>query len=71
MPKNKEDAPLKNWAKFSTIAIQMGGTIFLGNLLGSWLDTQFQTTFLESVCTMLGVFLAMYIVIKAVMQLNK
>lgn len=71
MPKNKEDAPLKNWAKFSTIAIQMGGTIFLGNLLGSWLDSRFDTTYLEKVCTMFAVFLAMYIVIKAVMQLNK
>lgn len=71
MPKNKENAPLKNWARFSTIAIQMGGTIFLGNLLGSWLDSKFEKTYLESVCTMLAVFLAMYIVIKAVMQLNK
>ncbi|RMB57982.1 AtpZ/AtpI family protein [Dokdonia sinensis] len=71
MPQNKENAPLKNWAKFSTIAIQMGGTIFLGNLLGSWLDSKFEKTYLEGVCTMLAVFLAMYIVIKAVMQLNK
>ncbi len=71
MPKNKEDAPLRNWVKFSTIALQMGGTIFLGNLLGVWLDSKFNTSYLESICTMLAVFLAMYIVIKAVLQLNK
>lgn len=71
MPKQKGDAPLKNWARFSTIALQMGLTIYLGNLLGGWLDTKFETTFLESTVTLLAVFLAMYIVIKAVMQLNK
>lgn len=70
MPKQKEDAPLKNWARFSTIAIQMGLTIYIGNLLGSWLDTRFNTTILESVITLLAVFLSMYIVIKAVINLN-
>lgn len=71
MPKEKESAPLKNWARFSTIALQMGATIYLGNLLGGWLDTKFGTTFLESIVTLLAVFLSMYVVIKAVMQLNK
>jgi len=71
MEKNKENAPLKNWAKFSTIAFQMGGTIFLGNLLGSWLDKKLETTYLEKLCTLLFIFLSMYIVIKAVNRLNK
>lgn len=71
MPQNKGNAPLKNWAKFSTIAIQMGATIYLGNLLGSWLDSKFETNYLEEGVTLLSVFLAMYIVIKGVNQLNK
>lgn len=71
MTKEKGNTGLKNWAKFSTIALQMGITIYLGNLLGGWLDKKFETTFLESTVTLLAVFLSMYIVIKAVMQLNK
>lgn len=71
MPKNKEKGALRTWGRFSTIAIQMGVTIYLGNLLGGWLDKKLQTTFLESTITLLAVFLSMYIVIKAVMQLNK
>jgi len=71
MPKNKEKRALNNWAKFSTIAIQMGATIYLGNLLGLWLDKKFATTFLESTVTLLAVFLSMYIVIKAVMNITK
>lgn len=71
MQKEKKNAPLKNWAKFSTIALQMGLTIYLGNLLGGWLDKKFETSFLESTITLLAIFLSMYIVIKAVMQLNK
>lgn len=62
---------LKNWARFSTIAIQMGATIYLGNLLGKWLDNKFEKTFLESTVTLLSVFLAMYIVINAVIKFNK
>lgn len=71
MPKQKGDAPLKNWARFSTIALQMGATIYVGNLLGGWLDTKLKTTFLESTVTLVAIFLSMYVVIKAVLQLNK
>ena len=71
MSEKKPENQLSTWAKFSTIAIQMGGTIFLGNLLGSWLDTKFETTYLESTITLFAVFLSMYIVIRGVKQLNK
>lgn len=71
MSKEKEKFAFKSWARFSTIALQMGGTIYLGNLLGGWLDVKFKTAFLEPTITLLSVFLSMYIVIKAVMQLNK
>lgn len=71
MPKEKQSNPLKNWARFSTIALQMGVTIYLGNLLGRWLDKTLDTAFMESIVTLLAVFLSMYIVIKAVIHLNK
>ncbi|ANH59600.1 AtpZ/AtpI family protein [Dokdonia donghaensis] len=71
MPKEKENAPLKNWARFSTIALQMGVTIYLGNLLGVWLDQKFETTYLEKTVTLFAIFLSIYFVIKGVMRLNK
>ena len=71
MSEKKPENQLSTWARFSTIAIQMGGTIFLGNLFGGWLDKKFETTYLESTITLLAVFLPMYIVIRGVKQLNK
>ncbi|CAZ95828.1 AtpZ/AtpI family protein [Zobellia galactanivorans] len=62
---------IRTAAGFSGIAIQMGATIYLGNLLGAWLDVKFEKTFLEDTITLLAVFLSMYIVIKKVMTLNK
>ncbi|HAX15439.1 MAG TPA: hypothetical protein DIV44_03945 [Leeuwenhoekiella sp.] len=70
MSEKKPESPLKSWAKFSTVAIQMGVTIYLGNLLGSWLDGKFNTAFLEPAVTLLAVFLSMYVIIKAVKDLN-
>ncbi len=70
MSEKKPESLLKSWAKFSTVAIQMGVTIYLGNLLGSWLDGKFNTAFLEPAVTLLAVFLSMYVIIKAVKDLN-
>ena len=61
---------IRNAASLSGIAIQMGATIYLGNLLGSWLDGKFNTAFLEPAVTLLAVFLSMYVIIKAVKDLN-
>lgn len=63
--------PLRTAASLSGIAIQMGATIYLGNLLGGWLDVKFEKTFLEDTFTLLAVFLSIYLVIKKVMALNK
>ena len=70
MSNKKPESPLKSWAKFSTIAIQMGLTIYLGNLLGEWLDHKFETQFLEPLVSLLAVFLSMYVIIRAVKSLN-
>lgn len=62
---------LRAAASLSGIAIQMGATIYLGNLLGEWLDLKFEKTYLEDTLTLLAVFLSMYLVIKKVINLNK
>lgn len=71
MVKQKGNDQLKNWARFSTIALQMGLTIYLGNVFGAWLDTKFETTWLEQLVTLFAVFISIYLVIRGVMQLNK
>lgn len=70
MPK-KQKKILKNWAVFSGIGIQMGLIIFLGNLLGSWLDQKFSTTYLEITITLIAIFVAMFSVIIQVNRFNK
>ena len=67
----KKVSPLKNWAAFSGIGIQMGLTIYLGNLLGAWLDKKLQTLYLEDTITLIAVFSAMFMIINRVNKLNK
>jgi membrane protein DedA with SNARE-associated domain len=67
----KDSDLLRTAASLSGIAIQMGATIFLGNLLGEWLDQKFQKSFWEDTVTLLAVFLSIYLVIKKVMAMNK
>lgn len=59
------------WIVLSGIGIQMGITIFLGNLLGKWLDSSFELTFLEPTITILAIFISIYSVIKGVNKINK
>ena len=71
MVKNKEKKALKNWAVFSSIGLQMGLTIFLGNVLGAWLDQKFESSFLEETTTLIAVFASMFLIIYRVNRLNK
>jgi membrane protein DedA with SNARE-associated domain len=57
--------------RFTSTAFQMGGTIWLGNVLGEWLDTKYQTTYLENSITLLAVFISMYLVISQVLKMSK
>ena len=49
----------------------MGATIYLGNLLGNWLDSKYNQTFWENTITLVAVFLSMYMVIAQVLKLSK
>ena len=66
MPKNSSpnDNPLKALAKVSGMGIQMGLTIYGGNLLGRWLDQKMQWSFLEISLTLLAIAVAIYAMIK-------
>ena len=46
----------------------MGLTIYLGNLLGEWLDEKYNTTYWETSISLLAVFIAIYSVIKQVIN---
>tara|TARA_B110000211_G_C14025037_1_gene529400 strand:- start:633 stop:782 length:150 start_codon:yes stop_codon:yes gene_type:complete len=48
----------------------MGLTIYLGFLLGQWLDKTLATKFLEEIVTLLAIFLAMYSLIKQANKIN-
>ncbi|MCG2429997.1 AtpZ/AtpI family protein [Aequorivita xiaoshiensis] len=59
------------WIALSGIGIQMGLTIFLGNLLGRWLASTFELNFLEPTLTIAAIFLSIFSVIRGVNKLNK
>lgn len=49
----------------------MGGTIFLGNYLGKWLDVKYDKDFWETTITLFSVFASMYLVISQVIKVSK
>ena len=70
---NKKDAqkkPLNKAIALSGAGLQMGLTIYLGFLLGKWLDKTFELHFLTETITLLAIFLAMYSLIKQANRIN-
>jgi hypothetical protein len=69
-PKKK---PLNKWLQLINIPIQMGVVIFLFAYFGKWLDEQYGNLNEPNakIFTLVGVFLALYNVIRQVNQLNK
>ncbi|MCS4237081.1 MULTISPECIES: AtpZ/AtpI family protein [Myroides] len=61
------------WLSLINIPIQMGIIIYLSHRLGVWLDGKYELEggIANKICTLLGVGLALYQVIKQVNQLNK
>ncbi len=58
--------------RFTGIAFQMGATIYLGSLIGKWLDGKYPNDIelYTKICTLFAVFGAMYSVIKQVIKLT-
>lgn len=73
MPQKESKKQPNKYFRFSGIAIQMGLTIYLGNVLGKWLDYKFNNLdeLYTKICTLAAVFGAMYSVIKQVSKLSK
>lgn len=59
------------WLQLISIPAQMGIVIFLFAYLGQYLDWKYQSENYVKIFTVVGVFLAMYNVIRQVNQLNK
>ncbi len=69
----KKKPKLNKFIRFTSIAFQMGVTIYLASLLGEWLDKKFENEnglYLQ-ICTLVGVFIAMYAVIREVLKMSK
>lgn len=71
---SKEDSsknkPINKGIRLAGAGLQMGLTIYLGYLLGQWLDKKFELNFLTETITLLAIFLAMYSLIKQANQIN-
>lgn len=59
------------WLTLLTIPFQMGVVIFGFHYLGVFLDEKYQTNYIQKISVLLGVFVALYLVIKQVNQINK
>lgn len=69
---NKPTNGIKRWAALSAIAIQMGVIIYLFVQLGKWLDVRYNGSNLFLViCTLFGVGISLYAVLKQTNRLNK
>jgi len=67
----KPKKQLNPYIRFTSIALQMGITIWLGSILGNWLDLNYSTNqFYFKTITLLAVFMAMYSVIKQVVKIT-
>lgn len=68
----KKNKNLKNFGILSGIAVEMGAIIFLGAKLGVWLDVYFDTEkrLFTAFCTMAGVAIAIYLVLKQLKRIK-
>lgn len=71
MIQNNKNKPLNKWIQLISIPAQMGIVIFLFAYLGQYLDEKYKSENYVKIFTVVGVFLAMYNVIRQVNQLNK
>ena len=69
-PKKKQ---LNKYIRFTSIALQMGLTIYLGSVLGEWLDVKFENAnqLYFKIVTLIAVFIAMFSVIRQVLNITK
>lgn len=68
----KEQKPYNSFVKFSGLAIQMAVAIYLGSLLGSYIDEKTGNTseLYTKIITLISVFLSTVMVIRQVIKSN-
>ena len=62
--------PINKALQLSGAGLQMGLTIYLGFLLGEWLDIKFNKNFLTQTVTLVAIFLSIYTLIKQANRIN-
>lgn len=64
---------IKPYVRFTSAAFQMAGTIVATAFLGVWLDKKFNPggNMWTLICTLTGVVVSMYIIIKEVIDMSK
>ncbi|WP_298997360.1 AtpZ/AtpI family protein [uncultured Tenacibaculum sp.] len=72
MSKDSKKNPLNKYIRFTGIALQMGLTIYVGSLLGEWLDQKYpnDSELYTKICTLAAVFGAIYSVIRQVIKIT-
>ncbi|EAR13556.1 hypothetical protein PI23P_03642 [Polaribacter irgensii 23-P] len=68
--KKSQKKPLNKAIQLSGAGLQMGFTIYVGFLLGEWLDKKLELSFLTTTFTLVAVFLATYVLIKQATRIN-
>ncbi|MBT7135154.1 MAG: AtpZ/AtpI family protein [Polaribacter sp.] len=68
--KSAQKNPLHKALQLSGAGLQMGLTIYLGFLLGKWLELKFEASFLTEITTLVAIFLSMYSLIKQANKIN-
>ncbi|AOW17759.1 hypothetical protein LPB03_09960 [Polaribacter vadi] len=68
--KKETKKPLNKAIQLSGAGLQMGLTIYLGFLLGEWLDVKFETTYLEQTVTLVAIFISIYLLIRQAKKIN-
>jgi membrane protein DedA with SNARE-associated domain len=69
--KKIQKKPLNKAIQLSGAGLQMGFTIYVGFLLGEWLDEKLELAFLTETITLFAIFLAMYALIKKANKINE
>ncbi len=68
--KSAQKKPLHKALQLSGAGLQMGLTIYLGFILGKWLELKFEVPFLTEITTLVAIFLSMYSLIKQANKIN-
>lgn len=68
----KKDNKSTVWLKFSSLGLQMGLSIYLASLLGTWLDKNHPSDFMayNKVLTLFAVFGSTFSVIRQVIKMS-